>query len=223
MKISLIIAFALASVMPGFAALKFEATSVELKARPVDTELETEFLFKNSGKQAVEVTKVEVGCSCLVAKTDKKIYEAGESGKVAVTFKLGSFTGYQKKALTILTADEKRTRLEVGVQIPNVITITPDIVEWVVGDKPEAKRFKVLIEHPDPIKLLEVSCKRQGFRHELETVREGREYEIVLTPASTAKAMLGMLRIATDCKIEKHRTQMAFFAISRAKPGAAKK
>ena len=83
---------------------------------------------------------------------------------------------------------------------------------------PEAKTFKVVVDHPEPIHITDVVCKRDGFTHELKTVKKGREYEIVLKPESTDKAMLGMLRISTDCKIPKHKTQMAFFAISRARP-----
>jgi hypothetical protein len=153
----------------------------------------------------------------LEAKPDQTIYAPGASGKLDVIFKLGSFTGYQKKALTVITG-EKRTRLEVGVQIPNVITITPDIAEWYVGEDPAPKSFKVLVEHPDPIRITEVICKRAEFSHQLKTIKAGREYEIVLTPKSTGTALLGMLQISTDCKIPKHQRQMAFFAISRKKP-----
>ena len=216
----LIIGFAMAWALPCFAELNFESKVVELKAKPSDKQLDAEFTFKNNGKEPVEVTSVKVGCSCLSGVTDKKVYAPGESGKVAVVFTLGSFTGYQKKGLTVTTADQKSTRLEVGVQIPAVITITPEIVEWFVGDQPEPKTFKVLVDHPDPIEILQVSCKREGFTHELKTVKAGREYEIVLTPDSTAKAMLGLLRVETDCKIPKHKTQLAFFAISRPKTEA---
>jgi len=222
-KTSLIIGLALASsALACFADLEFAAKTLELKAQPSDQQLEAEFTFKNAGKEEVEVTKVEVGCSCLSGVTDKRVYAPGESGKLAVVFKLGSFTGYQKKGMKVVSGDGKETRLEVGVQIPNVITITPDVAEWFVGDKPEPKSFKVLVEHSEPIKVLEVSCPRGGFAHELKTIKEGREYEIVLTPASTEKAMLGLLRVETDCKIPKHQTQTAFFAISRPKPGADK-
>jgi hypothetical protein len=221
LKASLFLGLTLTTALTCSADLEFESKSIELKANPSDQVVQAKFLFKNTGEKDVEVNEIQIGCSCLSATTDKKVYEPGESGRVVVAFRLGSFTGHQQKGLTIVTGD-KRTRLQVGVQIPDVITITPDIAEWTVGEKPEAKSFKVVIDHPDPIKVLGVTCKREGFTHELKTVKEGREYEIVLKPASTAKAMLGMLTIDTDCEIPKHKTKMAFYAISRPKPSAKK-
>ncbi|MGI9243902.1 MAG: DUF1573 domain-containing protein [Verrucomicrobiales bacterium] len=210
----------LATAMACAADLKFETRTVELKATPSDEELEAQFSFKNTGDSDVEITELDISCSCLLASTDKKVYAPGDSGKLDVIFKLGSFTGYQKKGLTVVTKD-KRTRVEVGVQIPNVVTITPEIAEWQIGEDPAPKSFKFVVEHPDPIRITEVVCKRDEFTHELKTIKEGREYEIVLTPKSTETPLLGMLRISTDCKIPKHQKQMAFFAISRKKPAPA--
>ena len=139
---------------------------------------------------------------------------------VSAVFKLGTFTGHQKKALTVV-AGSQRVRLEVGVQIPNVLTITPNVVEWSVGDEPEPKTFKVTVEHVDPINITKVVSSRDGFPHELKTIKEGREYELTITPESTDAAMLGMLRLYTDCEIKKHQIKMAFFSIT--KPKANKK
>ena len=129
----------LALAVSCFAKLEFKSTSVELKARPSDTQLEAQFTFKNTGKEEAEIEKISIGCSCLSAETDKKVYKPGEEDKVDVVFRLGSFTGHQKKGLTIISG-EQRERLSVGVQIPNVITISPDIAEWTVGEKPGPKR-----------------------------------------------------------------------------------
>ena len=121
-----------------------------------------------------------------------------------VEFKLGSFTGYQNKLLTVI-AGEQRQRLHVGVQIPSVINITPNVLEWTVNEKPVAKSFKIVIDHEDPIKITEAICKREGYEVEVKTIKEGREYQVKLTPPSTDKAMLGLVTIKTDCKIKKHQ------------------
>ena len=138
---ALIPLIALATAMSCHADLKFDQSTVELKAKPSDEQLEAQFTFKNTGASEVEITDLDISCSCLSASPDQKTYAPGASGKLDVTFKLGSFTGYQKKALTVVTG-EKRTRLEVGVQIPNVITITPDIAEWQIGEAPRRSRSR---------------------------------------------------------------------------------
>ena len=127
-----------------------------------------------------------------------------------------------------MVTGEQRTRLQVGVQIPNVVTVEPNVLEWAVGGKLEPKVFTVKVEHPDPVNILEIKPSREGFNFELETVKEGREYKITVTPESVDKGVLGFLRITTDCKIDKHKHQMAFVSVVRAsktskKPVAAPK
>ncbi|MFT5411033.1 MAG: hypothetical protein ACI9NC_003767 [Verrucomicrobiales bacterium] len=212
----------LATTAMTHAELVFESKKIELKADPSSEVLEAEFSFKNTGDADVEITEIDTGCSCLSGTADKRVYKPGESGKIEAVFALGSFTGYQQKGLTVI-AGNQRTILKVGVQIPDVITIEPDIAEWFIGDSLESKSFKIIIAQPDLIKILDVTCSRPAeFAHELKTIKEGREYELVLTPKSLEKGMLGTLRITTDCKIAKHKRKMAFFAISRPKPGAVK-
>lgn len=214
MSIFLVFVLSLGSLAMARAKLEFEETAVELKAKPSDERLLTTFKFKNTGDEKVKISKISIGCSCMKAAADKEIYAPGESGQIDVVFKLGSFTGHNSKTMTVV-AGEQRTRLRVGVQIPNVITITPNVLEWYMGDKLEPKKFTVKVEHPDPINITEMKASREGFDPELKVIKEGREYEITLTPESIEVGMLGYLRLTTDCKLKKHKNQMAFFAISR--------
>jgi len=202
--------------VPCFADLKFEAEKVELKAKASDEVLKAQFKFKNDSKEEIEITDISVGCTCLKPRSNKKIYAPGESGVVDVDFTLGSFTGYQEKLLTVIT-EGQRTQLRVGVQIPNVIVITPTVLDWTVGEKAAPKSFKVVVEHDEPINVTDAICKREGFEVEVKEVKKGREYEVVVTPPNTDKAMLGLVTVKTDCKIKKHQLQNAFFAISRPK------
>ncbi len=206
------------------AGLKFSNARVELKAKPADTEVIGEFEFKNTGKESVGVAKIESTCGCLSATADQKVYEPGASGTVRGVFKLGKFTGVQEKALILVTSEEKpvRHRLVVQVEIPDVFTIEPDVLEWKVQDKPETKSFLIKVPHVDPIRITKIAPSRQNFQYELKTVEEGREYEIKLTPESTETAMLGVLRIETDCPIPKHSRQMAFFSITKPRPARRK-
>ena len=64
--------------------------------------------------------------------------------------------------------------------------------------------------------MIQASASREGFDCEIEELEEGRKYRIKLTPVSTEAPMMGIVRIETDCEIEKHRRQLAFFSIKRA-------
>jgi hypothetical protein len=208
-----------------FAGLKYESTSLALKAKPEEDELAAVYKFKNEGKEAVKVLQVETSCGCLKAEADKKSYEPGEIGVINAVFKLSKFTGAQSKSITVVSNDKSNSRqkLNVSVDIPKVVEITPALLEWKVGEEAKTKSFRIKIPHVDPIKILSVKPSRDTFSYEMKTIEEGRDYEILLTPMATDTPMLGVLRIETDCAIEKHKRQMAFFSIAKPRPVPAQK
>jgi len=206
-----------------FAELVFEETRLELKAKPEEEELPAVYKFTNKGKGAVKVARVESSCGCLKAESNKSVYEPGESGTINAIFKLSKFTGQQEKSITVVTNDKTnpRQKLRVAVDIPKVVEISPQLLEWKVGEEPKTKSFRFKVPHTDPVKILRVKPSRDTFTYEMKVHEEGRDYEILLTPASTDAPMLGVLRIETDCAIEKHKRQMAFFSITKPRPSPA--
>ena len=215
------IVFACALSQAG-AALKFATSEVEVKAKPADSEVTAEFRFKNNGDQPIDILQVSYACSCLSAETDKERYEPGEAGVLKADFRLGSFTGLQRKAITVLSRadggkEDGRDRLMVAVRIPDVITVEPQLMQWMVGDEPTEKSFTFKVPHEEPIHIKEIACSREGFEIELVEKKPGREYEIKVKPAGTERPMLGVVRIETDCDIPKHQKKLAFFSIARAR------
>jgi hypothetical protein len=168
------------------------------------------------------VNDISFACACLSAETDKKIYAPGESGVLKATFKLGSFTGYQRKAMTVVAQEEgaeeaERIQVMVGVKIPDVIKITPELLSWTVGEEASTKTFTIEVPHTDPINIKAITCSREGFDFKLDVKEAGRLYEVTLTPEKTSSPMLGVLKIETDCTIPKHQRQLAFFSVARKK------
>ena len=215
-----LILLSLAFPAGSIAELAFEKKEAQVSAKPSDESLLIEFPFVNKGKVAASVEDITFACSCLSAKTNKKEYAPSEEGVLEAVFKLGSFTGVQRKSLTVVSREKgaevaSRDSLTVEVTIPDVIVIEPQLMSWQVGAKPEGKKFTLKIPHDDPITVKGVTCSRPGFDVKLVEKKAGREYEIELTPKSTAVAMLGMLKIETDCTIPKHQRKLAFFSIAR--------
>jgi len=211
-----------ATVSVATAGITFEKERLDLKAEAGDATLVAAFPFANDGSDPVRILEVRSSCGCLSAKADKDEYAAGEKGTITATFDLGRFTGEQEKALTVRTSDEENAyhRLVVAVEIPDVFVIEPDLLEWKVGEEPSTKSFRVTVPHTEPIRIVTIAPSRDNFEVELIEREAGRDYEIKLTPVATEAPMLGVLKITTDCKIEKHRRQLAFFNISRAKSAA---
>ncbi len=205
---------------PAFGGVKFEKDRLDLKANPEDSTLVTEFPFVNEGKEPVRIMELRSSCGCLSAVADKDEYAAGEKGIITATFDLGRFTGEEEKAINVRTSEKENAdyRLVVGVEIPEVFVVEPDLLEWEVGEGTKTKSFRIKVPHKDPIHIITIAPSRENFQYELIEHKAGRDYEIKLTPVSTETPMLGVLKITTDCKIEKHRRQLAFFSIARPKP-----
>ena len=192
-----------------FAEIKFGNKEIEIKANPSDEIVSFVFPFKNVGKKPVSVIDVNLTCSCLSAKTDKKTYGPGEDGYLEAIFSIGSFTGIQRKSMTVISQDEGKEKVRDSLlailTIPDVVTIEPELIKWKVGEDP----------YVDPIKITSVSCTREGFDVSVVAKKEGREYEIKIKPQKTSKPMLGMIKIETDSKLKKHSRKLAFFSIAR--------
>ncbi|MEC7863013.1 MAG: DUF1573 domain-containing protein, partial [Verrucomicrobiota bacterium] len=164
-----------------FAELKFGNKEIEIKSKPSDEVVSFVFPFKNVGKESVSVIDVNLTCSCLSATTDKESYGPGEEGYLKAIFSIGSFTGIQRKSMTIISQDEGkkevRDSLLAILTIPDVVTIEPELIKWNVGEEPVEKVFTFKVPYVDPIKITNVTCTREGFDVSVVKKKEGREYE----------------------------------------------
>lgn len=210
---------------PPLPALVFEETEIAYTAQPEDDEFTVEFLFRNDSSKPVRIRQVDSNCGCLRADADREVYEAGEEGKITAVFAIGSFEGVQTKSVQVSTDEATATAdnpqggreygLNVKLTVPALIEIEPKLAVWELGGHAESRVFKVRMLHEDPVRITEVKSTRPNFKTEWKAVREGREYEITLTPDSVDKALLGMLTIFTDCPVTKHQRKMVFFSVQK--------
>ena len=195
--------------------LVFTPDVSELEADPEQREIATAFTIENTGPSPVKITKLDSSCSCLSVEADSMEIPPGGKSTVTAVFDIGKSTGETEKSVYVTTDDPlaAEVRLPVKIRVPSLFEITPNITEWPLGGSPEPRTiaFKVLREKP--VHVLEATSSRRQVTAKLETVAEGREYRVVLTPESTADTLLGFVKIVTDCELEQHRQQMAFFAV----------
>lgn len=199
------------------AGLVFDQDPLQINPKPEDEEIEQTFTFKNTGDKAIRVTGLESSCSCLEASLDKAVYEPGEKGTGKAKFKISSFVGKHEKFLHIYTDDPKEpdTVMTAVIDVPALVEIEPKLLQWVMGEKTDAKEFTVKINGPDPMKVTNVSSTRETFGAEVKEVKPGREYRLIVKPKVTDSIVIGALKIETDSKIPKYQRQMAFFNVVR--------
>lgn len=204
-----------------WADLVTEVPVIELKPKPEDESVTTDFVFYNKGTKPVKVLNIESACSCLSASLDKAVYAPGEKGTGKAEFKVSSFTGRHEKAVHIQTDDPAQSEWVVNfvLEVPEVIKIEPKTLQWWMGDEVTSKTTKVTMLGDVPLTIKGITSTRENVEFSFKEIKPGREYEITVKPKSTNDVMLGALKIETDSTIPKYQRQLAFFSVYR-KPGA---
>ena len=199
------------------AGLSFEKEVVEIRAEPDAEELTIDFPFEVKGDKEVTITSFDAPCSCLSAEISdggRLTWKPGETGVVRGIFELGTFKGTVEKYIVLsLAGQESPSKLTLKVTIPQLVKIEPPTLNWPIGGDASPKSFKITMHGEKPIKLLEASVSNPKFEHQLETVREGEEYKLTVTPKAVDGRALGMIRMRTDSKISRHQRYQAFVMV----------
>jgi hypothetical protein len=109
----------------------------------------------------------------------------------------------------------------VWIHIPVLVETEPKTLRWDIGDDPKAQTISITMNGEKPIKVLSVTSTIPAFEHELKTIEEGRRYELVVTPQVTDKPALAILRIQTDCEVQRHAVAQTFAVVRTPLPGEA--
>ena len=203
------------------AGLEFEKTEIKHTAGHADTEVAKEFKFKVTGDKTIKITDIATYCSCLKAKTkgDKLEFKPGEEGVVETAFLLGTFEGEVSKQVVVLTDDPAQPEINLSIRmtIPQIFKMEPESLKWDVGEEAKAKTIKMTVLDEKEIAVTGLVSSRENMAAAFKEVKKGREYEITLTPKTTADPMLGVLRIETNAPYSRYQKRLVFFNVTRPK------
>ena len=199
------------------AGIVAESDPIEVRPKAEEEQVEVNFGFTNKGDRPVTVLRLESSCACLEANLDKATYAPGEKGTGRAVFKVSSLVGRHEKSLHLHTDDpaEPEQLINFAVEVPVVVSIEPNLLEWTLGEAPVPKEMTVKMLGEQPVRITKVTATRENVSFEIREVTPGREYRLIVKPAGTADITIGALKIETDSKIPKYSRQMAFFSIVR--------
>ena len=212
------------------AEMVFDAKLVEIKVGVDEQTVTAEFPFTIKGEDTV-IKDYDAPCSCLKAKiplnndrSPKLNWKVGETGKIIGKFMLGNFKGTVDKNIVInFQGKEEGAKLTVRVTIPELFKIEPPTQQWNLGGGVASKTYKLTVNHSEPIHILEHSGTSAEFPYKLKTIKEGWEYEIVVTPTQDKTPAMGMIRIHTDSKSKRFKRNQVFAVMRTPRPAAAAK
>ena len=224
MKGILVFVFCGLAALPCLGGMVFEKTLVEVRPAPDAEVVTADFPFEVKGEKAVQIRMMDSNCSCLGAEINgdgKLLWQPGEKGTIRGVFELGTFKGTTDKAVSIyLKGDapgKPSVNLVVRVHIPVLFKVSEKTNRWVIGGAKDEKVVTMKVQHDQPIKVTGVDGTNDNFTFELETVKEGWEYRLRVTPKDVSAPAYGIVRVRTDCPIKRHASHQVFFVVSKAK------
>jgi hypothetical protein len=179
------------------AGLEWEQKEIKLSVLPTQVAANAVFRFSNTGETPVALGEVHVGCGCLSAKPARRSYAPGERGELTVRFELENRTGPQRKAAYVETDDGARTELVINCNIPESFAIEPRMLMWRKGDTAPSKTARLVNPNPQPIKLSPPTSSLASLPVEMKTIRDGFEYEVVVSRKPSAAPARAVIRIQT--------------------------
>lgn len=214
-----VLAILAVGVLPVSAGIVFEKDVIEVKVKPDQQKVAVVFPFTVDGDEEVEIAEYDAPCTCLEARISdngRLKWKPGEKGSVQGLFDIGNIRGGMLEKMIVLRMKGEKVpsvKLTIKMDIPVLLEIEPKTLIWNQGEDVKPMRFKLKVNHTKPMKILETSGTNENFPFEVKTIKEGWEYEIVVTPKTLKDRAFGMIRFKTDSELPKHVRHQAFVAI----------
>ena len=203
----------------------FVKNRVEVTVKPDAKRVSIPFEFENKTKKTIQIARYDSACSCLSARVaepeGKMSYKPGEKGKIVVDFELGSFSGSVEKTVMLWTTDDPAqvpsSVLTSAITIPVLFDVSPRTLFWDHKGSKEPQVIKLKVSGDKPIRILSHQGTNENYSYKLKTIRDGWEYELVVTPQSVESMGMGLIKLTTDAAIPRYQRQQAFVCVRRAK------
>ncbi len=183
--LSLLLPLVPLAALPSFAGF----AQVEQRiALTVSQESATVVFATNDG---TTVTKAKPDCSCTTVRLD--------GSRLIAQVDASAFDASIDKHIDATTSDGKRTRLTMHFEVPPAILISPTALVWERNAAPAPQCFRIRLPKASPIRALtSAGISGDDFDFSTRTITPGSEYEITVTPRSTARRALNRLVLHMD-------------------------
>ena len=181
-----------------FGGIDWRQTAVELRVHPAQIQTEAFFHFTNTAEQPIRFTDITVNCGCMASRPVQPSYAPGEEGSLVIRVDLRNREGKLDKIVQVKMSDGEEIRLNVLVDIPKAYHISSPLVRWNREDAEQPKTIHLRNPNTIPVRLLSITSSHEALPAELITIREGFEYDVVVTPDPSAKNARAVIRMVTE-------------------------
>jgi uncharacterized membrane protein YozB (DUF420 family) len=194
--------------------LVFTPVSQAIQAGAGEKLIEVVFNVENTASVPLRILKLESGCECLEVSIDQDPIPPRKTAKITGIFDIEKLRGTSDRKIAVLTEQhDLPVFLTTRIEVEPIYVIEQQMTTWAVGSDPVPKTVAFRVLRDQPVHVLTAESKRPEVTCELVEVEKGRLYHIVLTPSSTEKSLLGIVRLETDCEIESYANPLAYYSI----------
>ena len=177
-------------------ALDWRQSTLEAQATPFQKTVTLVFEFKNNGDKPVHLLDLQTSCSCLSAKSDKKVFASGETSWIQAEFSAEEPPGSYERHINVLTDESPDPqRLTVRIEIPELAVLAPRSVEWRLNEDVGEKSIEVRATGTLRIDFTQSIPSNDSFTARLEAVECGRVYKLIIQPRRTGSVANAAIRI----------------------------
>ena len=206
-------------------SLEFTETSKQVDVPAKHTRVVVEYPFTNTSDKPVSIRRFDAPCACLTAEITGGIknskgeveFSPGEAGIIKGILDLGKFKGTVEKKILVWTDSDKDSspsiRLSMTVKVPYQIAAFPNALSWKKGGETETKEFLIKVMDENPINILTHKSSSPAITYEIETIKEGFEYKVTVTPKDTAKTTFASIQFTTDSKNPRSKRVTCFMSV----------
>ncbi|MBA3698375.1 MAG: DUF1573 domain-containing protein [Planctomycetes bacterium] len=178
------------------ADLAFERETISLTPKAGSAREIVSFPFRNAGTQPLTIERVEVSCGCTTADLEKRTYDPGEKGDLAIIFDLNGLAGRQDKTIQVYHDRGPMVMLTISALLAEAPTVAPSFLTWKVGAA--ADEQVAVVTMPEGVQefITEVTTSSKDVTATLYP--RDNDYAIGVKPVSTATATNVMITVRTD-------------------------
>lgn len=185
--------------------LTFESTVFDFGRVDSGGSITHAFVFRNTGDQVLEITRVQPGCGCTTAGTWDKRVEPGAKGSIPLQFNAAGFSGRVTKTATVHSNDRNHSNvvLQLTGTVWKPVEATPSLVMFSYpeeGQTPQTRDIRIVNHLEEAVTISGIEGTNASFQAVLETVRPGHEYQLHLTatPPFTQRSTVAPIRLTTS-------------------------
>lgn len=185
-------------VTASFAAdLAFDHETISVTPKAGEDSVVARYAFTNAGTVALTVTSLDASCGCTTVDLEKRVYQPGEKGEIAVILDLDGLSGAQDKTVQVSHDRGAMILLHLKVQLPEAPTVSPTFLSWKVGYAATPQVAVITMADGVVERAVAVTTTSPDVVGTLAARADGT-WTLTVTPASTAASTNVMLKVTTD-------------------------